>query len=153
MDHREFRSRFEAEVRRLRLNMLRFGGLATSGSGGEEKLLAHMRSLELGCSWGDVFPGAPPFVPPLEMREEVAAADADPDLYWRRLELQLAAWTEMLRVVPVEYAAALRAGTGFSMAWPHGAEHALRVFRSLPDGAGVKAAWTALTSTPPDSEA
>jgi hypothetical protein len=153
MDRHEFSSCFDSEARRLRLNMRRLGGLASSGSGWEEKLLAHMRSLEPGCTWQDVFPGMPQFEPPPEMRDEVAANDADPERYWRHRELHLTAWAEMLRVMPVEYAAAMRAGEGFGMAWPHGAEHALRVFRSLPDGAGGEVAWAALTSTPPDGEA
>jgi hypothetical protein len=152
MDRREFRSRFELEERRLRLNPLRLGGLAASGSGWEEKLLAHMRTFEPGCTWEDVFPGMPQRELSPELRDAIAAFDADPERYWRHQELQLTAWTEMLRVMPVEYAAAMRAGEGFGMAWPHGAEHALRVFRNLPDGAGAVAAWTALTSTPPDPE-
>jgi len=153
MDHHEFISRFDSEARRLRLNMRRIGSLAVSGSGWEEKLLVRMSSLEPGCTWQDVFPGMPPFEPPPEMRDEVAANDADPERYWRHRELHLAALNEMLRVMPVEYAAAMRAGEGFGMHWPHGAEHALRVFRSLPDGAGAVATWRALNSTPADPDA
>jgi hypothetical protein len=153
MDRHEFNSCFDSEVRRLRLNMLRLGGLAASGSGWEEKLLAHMRNLEPGCTWEDVFPGRPQREPPPELRDEIATNDADPERYWRLREMHLAVWSEMMRVLPVEYAAALGAGRGFGMAWPHGPEHALRVFRNLPDGAGAEAAWTALTSTPPDREA
>jgi hypothetical protein len=152
MDRHEFNSRFDLEARRLRLNVLRLGGLAASGSGWEEKLLVHMRNLEPGCTWEDVFPGMPQRQPSPEMSNAIAAFDADPERYWRNRELQLAAWTEMLRVMPVEYAAAKRAGEGFGMAWPHGAEHALRVFRNLPDGAGAEAAWTSLTSTSRDPE-
>ena len=152
MDRHEFTSCFDSEARRLRLNMRRLGGLASSGLGWEEKLLAHMRSLEPGCTWQDVFPGMPQLEPPPEMRDEVAANDQDPERYWRRLEMAKAVISEMRRVMPEEYAAAMRAGTGFGMAWPHGAEHALRVLQNLPDRAGVEAAWAALTATPPDGE-
>jgi hypothetical protein len=151
MDHREFRSRFHVEARRLRLNMLRLPGLAASGTGWEEKLLTHMRGLEPGCTWTDVFPDVHLSEPPLEARDDIAANDADPEIYWRFVELHEALWNEMKRVLPAEIEAAERAGSGFGMANPHGPEHALRVFRSLPDGAGAKVAWTALNSTPAES--
>lgn len=150
MDPHEFTSCFEAEVRRLRLNMLRLPGLAASGSGWEEKLFAHMRGLEPECTWADVFPGAPLPEPPPEVRDDVAANDADPELYWRRKEMYETLVSEMQRVLPAEYEAAQREGSGFGMSIPHGPEHALRVFRSLPDGAGAKVAWSALSSVLPD---
>jgi hypothetical protein len=150
MDHREFMSHFEAEARRLRLNMFRLTGLAASGSGWEERILAHMRSLQPECTWADVFPGPPLPEPPPEMHDQVAAADADPEVYWRWAERNAALWREMRRVFSAEIAEANRVRSGFGMSFPHGPDHALRVFRSLPDGAGAKVAWTALTSIPPD---
>ena len=150
MESREFKSCFEAEVRRLRLNMLRLPGLAASGLGWEEKLLAHMRGLQPECGWADVFPGAPLPEPPPEMRDEVAANDADPERYWLWIEMHKALSSEMRRVLSVEYAAPRSEGSGFGMAFPHGPEHALPVFRSLPDGAGATAAWAALTTAPSD---
>ena len=151
MDHREFKTLFEFEARRLRLNMLRLPGLAGSGSGWREQLLAHMRSLEPVCTWADVFPGANLPEPPPALRDDVAANDVDPDTFWRWKELHNALWREMERVLSAEMAKANASGSGFGMSFPHGPEHALRVFRNLPDGAGTKAAWAALTTVPADS--
>jgi hypothetical protein len=151
LDSREFKSLFEAEARRLRLNMLRLTGLAGSGSEWHEQLLAHMRRLEPPCTWADVFPGAHLPEPPPEFRNDIAANDADPELYWRRAELHEALWSEMKRVLPAEIEAAQREGSGFMMAYPHGPEHALRVFRDLPNGAGAEVTWSALNSTPAES--
>jgi hypothetical protein len=151
MDSREFKSRFEFEVRRLRLNMRRLPGLAAGGSGWEEKLLAHMRTLQPGCTWVDVLPGALIPEPPPEMLDEIAADDADPERYWRRAEMYEALMREMKRVLPAEFAAGTRQGGGPGMVLPNGPEHALRVFRELPDGAGAKVAWSALNATSTDS--
>lgn len=128
--------------------MMRLTGLAGSGSGWQEQLLARMRRLEPGCTWADVFPGATLPEPPSEFGDEIAANDADPDLYWRRIELNAALLSEMKRVLPAEMETARREGSSFMMAYPHGPEHALRVFRNLPDGVGAEAAWTALNATP-----
>lgn len=150
MDREAFRSRFEAEGRRLQLNMLRLPGLAGCGFGWDETLLAHMRVLSPGCTWADVFPGVRIPEPPPELHAQVAAADADPEAYWRVAEAQSALWQEAERVLSAEWARAQRDGVAFGMSYPYGPEHALRVLRGLPDGAGWEAVEAALASAPPE---
>lgn len=53
-----FRTEFERELERLGLNIFDVPGLAI-GPGGAEALLAHVRSLPVGATWRDVFPGWP----------------------------------------------------------------------------------------------
>ena len=150
MDPRDFMTHFEAEVRRLRLNMWRLTGLATGGAEAQNELLAHMRSLEPGVSWADVFPGERLREPPPEVADIVSAGDADPDHFWRWRDVRQALSKEAERVLSVEHAKARAEGNGFALDYPHGPEHALRVMRSLPDAAGWDAWSKALAASPPD---
>jgi hypothetical protein len=151
LDNQEFKSSFDREARRLRLNMLRLGGLATSGAGWQEQLLSRMRSLEPGCTWQDVFPGMILPDPPPEMHDRIVAVDADPDIYWQRAELHEALWREIKRVLPAELARGGHPNPGDGLSFPGTVEHTLSVLRSLPDGAGAEAARAALTKVPEES--
>jgi hypothetical protein len=84
MDVTEFKRQFEAEARRLRLNMYRLPGLAGDGSGWEAELLERMRALVPGATWADVFPGVQLPEPDPALAAVIAAVDRDPDIYWRQ---------------------------------------------------------------------
>ena len=146
MEHREFMQRFEAEARRLRLNMFRLPGLAASGTGWEQELLDRMRALAPGASWEDVFPGQLLPAPDPEIADLVEDMDADPEAFWRRRDLEHELSRELERVVPSPES--LAPGVSIGYTFPHGVEHALRVLRRLPDGAGSQAFHAALESTP-----
>jgi hypothetical protein len=98
-----------------------------------------------------VFPGTSLPEPPPEIRDRIAAADADPDIYWRRVDAGEAIWREMERVCPAELAKARGEEPGFSMSFPRSLEDALRVLRTLPDGAGAEVLRAALKAVPGDS--
>jgi len=146
MEHDEFMRQFEAEARRLRLNMYRLSAFASSGTGWENEVLERMRGLEPGASWEDVIPGLELPAPDPMIADLVASFD--PDVYWREREISDALSRELHRVVLSDPALASADGIGFN--FPHGKEHALRVLRRLPDNAGWRAYHDALASTPPD---
>ena len=131
MDHREFENQFATEARRLRLNPYRLDGLAGGGTDWEEPLLAHMRALEPGVSWEDVFPGHvdPEFEP--HLAELIASFDANPDAYWNERDRQ-AVDREFHRVVLTHLTNSVDLDNG------------LRALRSLPDNAGWDAFQQAL---------
>jgi len=146
MEHREFMRQFEAEARRLRLNMYRLSAFAASGTGWESEVLERMRGLEPGATWEDVLPGLQLDEPDPMIADLVAAFD--PEAYWRDREISDELSQEIHRVVLSDPALATVDGIGFD--FPHGKEHALRVLRRLPDRAGWHAYHAALASTPPD---
>lgn len=127
---------FDAEMRRLGLDMFRFPGLKVRGTPWETPALERMRSLQPGATWSDVFPDLDlPALPP--------APDLESEQFWR----QRALLNELRRVLSTQGASS--DGQGM-ITLPHGADHAVRVLRRLPDGAGWQALATALASTPPD---
>lgn len=144
MDQREFMRQFEVEARRLRLNMYRLPALAASDTGAIE-LLERMRGLAPGATWEDVIPGIQLPEPDREIGDLVAATDSDPEAFWQERELALELWRELERVVPTD-----TRGETMGFEFSHDLEHALRVLRRLPDGAGFEAFFAALESTPVD---
>ena len=136
MEHQEFAREFEAEVHRLNLDMFRFPGLKVRGTPWEAPALERMRSLQPGATWADVFPD-------LELLEPDPGPDRESEQFWRKLEFL----RELRRVVSAPGASSEGMG-GITL--PHGPEHALRVLRELPDGAGWRALEAALASRPAD---
>jgi len=57
MSKDSFVSELFAELRRIGLDPNELGGLATDGD--TDRVLAYLRSLPVGSSWSDVFPGQP----------------------------------------------------------------------------------------------
>jgi hypothetical protein len=156
MDRDEFARRFQEEVRRLRLNPLRLGGLATAGDPSEwqDTILSRMRRLEPGATWPDVFPDEPAaFVARPDDAEWIKEFDSDPERYWREQDEGAALLREMDRVIPAELRAlnANAPDVGWGVSFPHGVRHALAVLRQLPDRAGTDAFIAALERTPPEA--
>jgi len=103
-----------------------------------------MRALEPGARWQDVFPGLELPDPEPHLADAIAAADADPEAWWREQEVAQEFWREFDRLVPFrrQDAGSDEHELGFSL--PEDAEYALRALRSLPDGSGWSAFRDAL---------
>jgi hypothetical protein len=144
LDIQEFWRQFEREARRLRLNMIRLPGLVASGENWQAPLLDRMRALEPGATWQDVFPGAQLPEPDPHLAGAVAAFEADPDAWWREHDISEQVSREFRRLVPFPRKEATSDDQGFGWSLPDDAEYALRLLRSLPDGAGWSAFRNAL---------
>lgn len=155
MNRIEFVEQFEREARRLRLDPLRIGALAASADieDWQTALLTRMQALSPGATWADVFPGMAPeaFAPRTDDPKWIREVDANPYQFWREQDERRAISQELDRVIPEEQRVTTVQGASWGITWPHGAAHALRAMRSLPDGAGMKALMVALerTSTEP----
>jgi len=117
LDEHNFGKQFEREARRLRLKMLRPAGLVASGTDWQAALLARMRALEPGARWQDVFPGLELPDPEPHLADAIAAADADPEAWWREQEVAQEFWREFDRLVPFrrQDAGSDEHGLGFSL--------------------------------------
>ena len=151
-DTQEFWHHFEREARRLLLNMVRLPNFFASGSDWQAPLLARMRALEPGATWQDVFPGAHLPEPDAHLANAIAAFDADPEAWWREHEVGQEVSREFRRLVPFPRREATSDDQGFGWDLPEDAEYALRMLRSLPDGAGWKAFRDALHSKRRDND-
>ena len=143
-DQQEFSRQFDREVRRLRLNMLRLPGLVASGTDWQAPLLDRMRALEPGATWEDVFPGLHLPEPDPHLAMAIAAFDADPEAWWQEHEIGQQLLTEFRRLVPRPREEVAFEGQVFGWSLPEDPEYALRILRSLPDGAGWNAFRDAL---------
>jgi len=142
----------ERELRRIGVDVLRLGGLATRGISRAD-LIGWLQTIPGGIGH-DAFmarlratPDAGGFHPP-------GPGDAPaPDVASYRdpaIEEQKALGLELERVVPRSTWASGSEGFGFDP--PHGLAHALAVLRALPDSAGPAAFFRALRDTPPLEE-
>lgn len=152
LDTQDFWREFEREARRLRLNMIRLPGVVASGADWQAPLLDRMRALEPGATWENVFPGAQLPEPDPHLAHAIGAFDADPEAWWREHEIGRDVLREFRRLVPFPRQEATSDDQGFGWDLPQDAEHALRVLRSLPDGAGWGAFREALHSRRPKND-
>ena len=150
LDNQEFAREFDREARRLRLNMVRLPGVVATGTDWQRPLLDRMRALQLGATWEDVFPGFRLPEPDPHLAEAIAAFDADPEAWWREHEIGQDVLREFRRLVPFPRQEVTSEDQGFGWSLPEDPEYALRMLRSLPNGAGWNAFREALHRKRPE---
>jgi len=150
---RYFTLDIQRELRRIGVDLVLLGGLATRGGPSPTDFLRWLRTVP-GGTGHEAFLArlkAPPALggPHAPGPDEEPAPDVETYVDAEIDELK-ALLQEVDRVVPRSTWPAGSTGMGFD--WPHGHAHALAVLRAIPDGAGPAAVTRALDETPPLAE-